>query len=373
MSRKEMSQQLRLALGQALRNYRTSHALKQKEMAELLCIDERTLRRWESGEISQRVDDLMRIADVLGLDYEQLGVSSSLSLPRTLAQIDEDIEQVWASIKQACYMEARTLVENLIRDLTLQITTEDSLFLHGLARAYHAAGYVTSIVLRTSHVHIPLQHYQEMERLAHLVKDDTLLNIALTYEGDMLRRRGDIQAAIQYLEAARTTTPQADMLARGNGIQLLGRAYLSNKDTYGFERALAEAEEIAGTVDLNGSTRGQYNLGTVYEEYGKGYGSLGDMHKGMEYLKRAEQHLPATQRWELVLKTARAMTLVRGGEISEGANLAIEAAMLCHQIRNYRMLERIYLVQNYLEQLVHEVGQVTASLREVLHGPVEHI
>ena len=42
----------------------------------------------------------------------------------------------------------------------------------------------------------------------------------------MYRRLGKLTQAITYLEAARDTTPQADTAAKGNGIQLLGRAYL---------------------------------------------------------------------------------------------------------------------------------------------------
>ena len=91
--------------------------------------------------------------------------------------------------------------------------------LRKLARAQHVAGFVKSHVTRAKEAAIPFSHYNEMERIARILGDQTLINIALTYEGDMLLRGGDVKQSIGYLEAARDTTPEVDISARGNGIQ----------------------------------------------------------------------------------------------------------------------------------------------------------
>ncbi len=98
-----------------------------------------------------------------------------------------------------------------------------------LAHAYQAAGYVISMNAKTSEVPLAIHHYHQMESVARIMNDQTLLNIALAYQGDMYRRLGDISKAIVFLEAARDTTPQANQAARGNGLQLLGRANILNK------------------------------------------------------------------------------------------------------------------------------------------------
>src|ERR1700730_18458093 len=101
----------------------------------------------------------------------------------------------------------------------------------------------------------------------------------------MYRRLGDVQKAITYLEAARDTTARADQAVRGNGLQLLGRASMSNKDVQSFERAMAEAEELASTINpVENSIHGHYNLGLVYEEYAKSYASLGQVQKALDYV-----------------------------------------------------------------------------------------
>ena len=370
MAPKDGKNQLGLSLGQALENYRTEHHIKQKDLADKLHVDERTLRRWIKGQIPQQLDELKRIADILELNYEHLGLSSSLYIPRTFEQIDEAIEQGWLYLQQLRYVEGRAFVEKLVRDVSLQVTSQDAHWLSRLARARHVAGHITSESSRTENVPAAFQHYHEMENIARLLNDALLLNIALTYEGDMLRRQGHIDEAITYLEAACDTTSDAE--ARGNTLQLLGRAFMAKRDIRGFENALAEATELS-TAPHTGITKGLYNLGAVYEEYGKNYGWVGQTEKGLAYLDMAEKHLPATAHWGLVLKTARSMALVRGGDITNGGKLAIEATALCYQTNNYRMLERVFTIERYLEEKAHEYGQVQNALREALKGPVERI
>src|SRR5579859_2552268 len=141
--------QLGMSLGQALEQYRVEHHLKQKDLADKLHIDERTLRRWINGQIPQQIEELKRIADTLGLDYERLGLSSAFYIPHTLAQVDEAIEQGWAYLQQLRYVEGRTFVEKLVRDVSLQITTEDAQWLNQLAHVRHVAGHITSESSRT--------------------------------------------------------------------------------------------------------------------------------------------------------------------------------------------------------------------------------
>jgi transcriptional regulator with XRE-family HTH domain len=375
MSAKQPNQRL-TPLSSVLYNYIVQHHMKQQALADYLNIDVRTLRRWLSGEtVLTDIRELKRIADLLDVEPESLGVAASFSLPLTPEKIDETIELVWSLIHQARYTEGRALVNKLIHDLTLQITTEDPVLLTRLAHAHHVAGHVTSEGSRTENVFAAFQHFQQAEQIARSINNETLLNIALTYEGDMLRRKGDIQGGIQYLEEARDHTPSADAEARGNSAQLLARAYLNRKDTNGFERAMAEAEALsAEPVLYTGCTHGFYSLGAVYEEYGKSYGWSGQKEKALRYLDLAEQQLPKTAHWEMVLKTARAMALVRCGEVSEGARLAVDTALRCHQTGNNRMLERVYSIQNYLEQLTQDVGNARTMVRDaLLNGPVEYL
>ncbi|GCE18948.1 helix-turn-helix domain-containing protein [Dictyobacter kobayashii] len=361
-------------LAQVVREYRDKYTLTQEQLANDLSIDVRTLRRWESGDtLLHDVRELRRIATLLGAEPERLGIAKSTYTILTVDQIDAVLHHVWELIHVARSYEANNLIERLLQDLNTQIVTENPVLLQKLAQALHLAGYVKSVITRANEASYSLNYYREMERVSRLIRNDTLLNIALTYEGDMYCRGGDIQKGITYLEAARDTTPKADVAARGNGIQLLGRAYLRAGRIDDFENVMALAEELSYQVDpQQSSTCGQYSPGTVYEEYGRSYTHLGDMQKAMEYLDKAEKSLEPTKHWEILIKTARAMALVRGGEIKSGAELAVESIEQCREHGTIRLMERIYGVQKYLDHLTREIGMVGATLREALDGPIEY-
>ena len=168
----------------------------------------------------------------------------------------------------------------------------------------------------SAHAHLrrikAIPYYHEVEELGRLIEDPTLINIGLTYQGDMHQRVGQVDKALVYLEAARDTK-QADVASLGNGIQLLGRAYLRVEDLDGFERAMAQSEEMTALFNpTESSTKGHYSLGTVLEEYGRGYATLGQMNKALTYLDRAEQEVPNTEFWQLLIITARAIALGEG-------------------------------------------------------------
>lgn len=286
-----------------------------------------------------------------------------------MSMIEETIQHAWSLVDESRMYQARVTIERLIQNVQSQITSEEPELLTSLAHAYHAAGYITSEATRANESHKAILHYRQMETIARILNDHTLLNIALTYQGDMYRRLGNIARAIAYLEAARDTTPQADTAAKGNGIQLLGRAYLRKGDSDNFERAMAEAEQLTYTIDpMISSTRGHYSLGTVYEEYGRSYADLGQMQKALEYLDRAQTNLPHTKFWQLLVATSRAEALVKGGELRSGIQQAVEAAEQIRTAGIIRFLDRIYGIQQYLDRFTGEIMQLSTSLREIVDG-----
>jgi len=358
--------------GQFLKNYRNAHRLTQEQLAYDLNIEPRTLRAYENGERHlNNINELLRIADALAIEPEILGVAAPIYVPKTPEEIDVAVKRVWSLMDEPRVSEARSMIEKLARDTSRQTRSEDTKLLQSLARIQHAAGYITGMGTRTKENAIPISHYQQLEDIARTINDDTWLSLALTYHGDMLRRSGDVRNAIIYLEAARDTAPYADTSARGNALQLLGRTYLLSKDIKGFDRAMAESEELAYQIDPNtDSTRGQYNLAAVYEEYGKSYGILGKSQKALDYLARAEAARPHTKFWEVLLNIARAEVLVYNGEVDTGLPLALEAAEISQQQGHRRRLERIYGMKRYLSRKALDYAKAEEELSDILDGPI---
>ena len=358
--------------GQFLKNYRNAHKQTQEQLAAVLNIEPRTLRAYENGERQlNNVNELRRIAEVLGIEPELLGVAAPIYVPKAPEEIDALVKRAWSLLDEPRVTEARSLIEKLVRNTSEQITTEDPKLLMSLARALHAAGYITGLGTRSKEIAVPNHYYHELEEIARLIKDDTFLSIALTYQGDMFRRSGNITDAITYLEAARDIAPKADKAARGNALQLLGRTYLLAKDKAGFERAMGEAEELVYQINpLTDSTRGQYNLAAVYEEYGKSYGILGQPQRALDFLDRAEKARPKIQFWATLLDIARAEVLVYNGQVDEGLPLALRAAELSQQQGHRRRLERIYGMRRFLNRKAIEYAKAEEELGDILDGPV---
>src|ERR1700682_6527284 len=104
--------------GQFLKTYREKKHLTQEQLAEDLRVEPRTLRAWENGERQlNNINELYRIADILGVEPEQLGLANSLVIPRTPEQIEEIIQHSWSLVDQSRLREARTIIERLANTL----------------------------------------------------------------------------------------------------------------------------------------------------------------------------------------------------------------------------------------------------------------
>ena len=348
--------------------------MKQIDLAEYMNVSERTLRRWKNGEDDVTdIRELKRLALLLDISPERLGIATT---PFTFEEIEPAVEDIWRQIRAARYQNANVLVDRLLMDVTGLIQTEDALLLAKLASIQHIAGFVKSQITRANESLIPFANYREMERIARILADNDLLIIALTYQGDMLQRGGNVLEAIQYLEEA--STVQASTEAKGNAIQLLGRAYFKAQRLSDFEQAIKKAEELAfesTSGSATNSVKGQFSVGTVYEEYARSLGLLGRLAPALDYIDKAEKAFEKEwikQRRDMLIKTTSAMILVHGGEIREGIKVAVEATALCKQAGNVRLLDRIYGIQKHVDRLSREISDSSSILREALDGPVEY-
>ena len=361
------------ALGRALKIYRDQHKFTQEELATLLDEDSRQIRRWENGETPLTdVHQLKRIADRLGIPYQHLGIAASIYVPITLEKINTTVDRIWSLIDEAHISEAHAIAENLILEASQRARTNDAQFLRALARMYHAAAHAASLSVRTDEVGQAIYYYQQMEYFAQQLKDDTLLNISLAYQGDMLRRKGDIPHAILCFERARDTTPQADAAAHGNGLQLLARTYLQAMRLDSFDTTIKEAEEVAYAISQQNNSVRQYNLSYVFEEYAKSYCKLGKTQVALDYLERAEKVRMPTKSSEILLKVARAEILVREGDVRSAIPLATDAAIYSREHGHNRRLERIYAIKRYLHRQATKYGKAEWELNEALEGPNEY-
>lgn len=357
-------------LSQLLKDYRQKYSITQEQLADDLNMDVRTLRRWESRETVLRdKKELRRLASKLGIETERLGlISESI----TDQQADETLEHIWSLVIHGRAWEAKTISERLASDLQIRAQqTGNNKHMHQLALAQHATAYTRAMNTRISEINYPLKSYQEMEKTARAISDPLLTAIALTYEGDMYTRAGDLEKSFPLLQAAIEAAPSDDRAAKGNALQLLARAHFKAGNHTQFERAMRESENLASLLTDKEVTRGQYNLLSVYEEYAKSYALAGETQKALDYLEKASEFGIPDTHWAIVLKTAKVMALIRGGELQTGTDLALESIEECRRYGTIRLLERIHSVYRYLQRSKNKMSSAADTIGEALNEPVE--
>ena len=373
MASRQRKQRQPSALSQALTLYRDKHKFTQEELAALLDTEPRTLRRWENGEtVLTDTRELKRIADKLGIPYDHLGIAPSLYVPLSIEHMQTTVSRIWGLIDDGRISEAHAIAENLVREAYQQFATDDLTYIRAFAHLYHAVAHATSLSVRTDDVGQAMYYYQQMEYFARKIADNTLINIALAYQGDMYRRKNDMQKAIATLEEARDTTSGADLAAQGNVMQLLARSYVKVGRVQDFDTAIKSSEDIAYAVaEQPRSTGNQYHLAHVYEEYAKGYDILSKPSLALSYVDKAEKSQKLTKSVEILLKVARAEILIHSGDVSTGEPLAVEAAVYTKAHGHLRRLERIYALKRYLNQQTMRYSRAERSLSEALEGSLE--
>lgn len=358
-------------LSHILKEYREKYNITQEQLASDLSVDVRTIRRWQNQETDlQDKRELRRLASKLGIEAEKLGITSESI---TDEQAGETIEHIWMLVNHGRAWEARAVAERLVSDLQVKSgLTGKNEDIHRLAQAQHTQAYTRAMNTRINEIRYPLTSYHDMGETARFLEDSTLLAIALTYEGDMYNRVGKIDKGIPLLKAALDVVPETDVATKGNALQLLGRAYFKAGNMAEFERAMKGSEDLSALLTGKEVTRGQYGLISVYEEYGKSYALLGKIQKSLDYLQKARNLGTPDTHWEMVLKTTEVIALVRGKELQAGIVLAVESIEQCKKYGTIRLLERIYGVHKYLQQLRKQIGKADDIIREALDGPVEY-
>lgn len=294
----------------------------------------------------------------------------SMATDLDLARLEEKVQEAWSFIADAHIQDARFLSESLIREIlhSFDARKENPALLNILIQSYHVAGYAVSMSSRAQESHYALYYFQEMRRLTRLLRNDTLLVIALSYEGDTYRRLKKLEKARSCLQKAREYT-LVDQAAQGNCAQLLGRIYFLRKDMVNFEKVMAQAEAIARTIDpVKNSLYGQYCLGTVYLDYARSYHELGRFQEAMEYLQRAEREFPPTPHWTTLLIATRGILLVKSGEIQQGMPLVLKAIELGLEHGNQRLLDNFHKLRHYFTQKSQEINNARVFLDQALEG-----
>ncbi len=78
-------------LSELIRRNRKAKGLTQAQFAELLDMSEMTIRRWESGERSPRIEELQKISSVLDIPINELLDGTTEPIKQTIQQAETNL------------------------------------------------------------------------------------------------------------------------------------------------------------------------------------------------------------------------------------------------------------------------------------------
>jgi transcriptional regulator with XRE-family HTH domain len=195
-------------------------------------------------------------------------------------------------------------------------------------------------------------HFLTMQQLGEQLGDATVLELAAVHQGDLLRRRGDYELAVQRLESAASYALDATDAVEGLRQQTLARAHAEYGDSDAFRRAIETAEGKAR--DLQPEER----------DWGSEFGLMGVLHEkahGYTLLWEAGQALEIYAETEAVLRMAslrdlgnftilKAQAHAYAGNVEVGVKLGLDGLAFARRYGSPRHVSRVQRMSDRLSE-----------------------
>jgi len=186
-------------------------------------------------------------------------------------------------------------------------------------------------------------HFLKMERLGEAAGDSDLRGLAAVHQGDLLRRRGEYELAVQRLEAAVPAAGGVGGVVEGMRQQTLARAHAEYGHKDAFLQAIdaAEAQAIglgAEAVDWGN----EFTITNVRHERAHGHTLLWEPEVALGIYLDAESGLHPTSLRDIGnLTILKAQAHTYAGNVDVGVTLAIEGLGLARRYGSARHVSRV--------------------------------
>jgi len=375
------------AFGKLVRAYREQRGLTQEQLALKWGYTREYVSQIEGGiRKLDRIDQVMRLADILEIPYERLeAIGKGIPQQRLVAQNLQEADDV---LLQALLEPAQTtvklswlvwygnndssIIENLSRITTKledAITNRRGALLKPaqelLAYSHEMLGKIAFDQLNYTDAG---GHFQEMSQLGEEINNPDIIALALLHQGDLLRRRGRYELAIRCLKAALPFADAASLSTRGLLWQTLARTYAEYGHKAPFLEAIDNAQEAASILQPSlDATSNQFNLIDVIQERGQGHTLLWEPEKAIEIYQESERLKPFRPMRDLgVLTILKAQAYSYSGEVDEGVKFALKGLDLARGYESKRHISRIQRMYDRLSVTTLGKHRSMQDLREAL-------
>jgi transcriptional regulator with XRE-family HTH domain len=186
-------------------------------------------------------------------------------------------------------------------------------------------------------------NFLRMQQLGEALDDVNILELAAVHQGDLLRRRGEYELAVQRLQSAASYAPQAALAVEGLRQQTLARAHAEQGDKDSFAAAIEQAEaaarELQPAVEDWGS---EFNLIGVLHEKAQGHTLLWEAERALDIYAATEPAVRTSSLRDLGnLTILKAQAHAYAGNVDVGVRLAIEGLTFARRYDSPRHVSRV--------------------------------
>ncbi|MBV9688203.1 MAG: helix-turn-helix domain-containing protein [Ktedonobacteraceae bacterium] len=376
------------AFGKLVLAARTQRGWTQEEVAEkwghtreYVSQVERGIRKLEKWE------EVERLAEILEITSARLdAIGKSLPKHKSVAQSPSEADDVLfqallepslATVKLSWliwYSENNNLIvsslDDWIEKLNNATTQYRGQFLRSaqqiLAYAYEMKG---KILFDRLHYDAAMGHFSTMLTLGEEVGDHDIMTLAMTYQGDILRKRGLYETAVRRLEAAKPSADQACLCVKGIRWVVLARGHAPYGQEERFKEAINNALELVRETpeDLNALCN-QFNLVEVLQEQAQGYSMLWKPEKALEIYKQTDLMRPVRSLRDLgSYSIIKAQAHAYSGNIEDGVTLALRGLDLANQYHSKRHVSRVQIMYDRLNVTSMSTHPRLRDLKEALY------
>lgn len=334
--------------GMVIRIYRTERGLNQDELGAACGYDQslisRLERRGPNG--AYEVGMLRRVAAALDIPADMVGLADAVPISAAVgASLGGTVAQLEAAAGAARTEEQRVPVLRL------------------LGHAYLAMGEVAFDQLKYVDA---VEHFHSSHEIGTELGDADMTTAALTQLGDVARRQRRYSAALRLLISAERHAASGTVLIQVLRCQTLARAHAEIGERTEFEKAIARAETLAGTISPEHHREGDHSPRGVRLERGQGLTLLGDPNAALRIYEQNTPPVFRTDRERGSFLIILAQGLAHAGHLNEGVRRAIEGLELARRYESPRHISRVRRMYERLAAATPRPEPRLAELRDAL-------
>lgn len=358
--------------GELVKAYRKQRGWTQEELGERWGHTSSYVSQIEGGRRKlDSVSQVVQLADILDIPSEKLeaigrGIPTRKAKVKNAVQADDAILQMLLApskdMVRLSYLvwvaDKHIDVESDIQDLITRLDEALTLY-HGefMKPAQELLSYAHTMQGRIAYDRLDFAaaagHFSEVIDLGNELNDADIITLGMTYQGDVLRKRGRYETALRCFEAAGPYAKVASSNVQGKYQCTVARAHYTFGDEQKFLRAIDTALKVVDDKKANTSSIiSKVTLDEVLCEQAAGFARLDKPKKALEIFKETDMLRPFRPLRELGSYTMeKALAYLYQGDLDQGIQFALKGLQLASEYQSKRHIRRMDVTYNRLRVL----------------------